>query len=103
MYNVLRQGIAKYTVKEHDTLLNIANKYPHTSIDAIILRNKLVVLIYPGQELFVGHFKPLYRVKKGEHVYKIAMDNATTMEQIILDNNLVVLIYPGQTLFIPLT
>lgn len=89
-----------YIVQKGDTVYKIAKKY-HSSIDAIILANNLKVIIHEGQELFVGHFKPIHTVKKGDTVFKIAEANGTTMEQIIIDNDLVVLIYPGQKLIIP--
>jgi len=103
MYNFLmRQGVVRFQHKvvKGDTVLKIANNYC-SSIDAIILANNLVVLIYEGQLLSVGHFKPPHKVVKGDTVFDIANKNGIPMEAIILVNNLVVPIYEGQTLLIP--
>jgi len=100
-------GVFEYTVKDGDTVYQIAKKF-NTTMYAVIKVNQLAnpELIYPGMVLKIPKSPPeaiIYTVKPGETLSKIAERYGTTVESLVSFNFIVnpEVIYSGQQLIVP--
>jgi len=80
----------------------IVQQYPGTKAEEIALDwlSKINMdEIFAAGEL--NEFTTLYKVKRGDNIYKIAIDNRTTKEMLMRLNNIGTDLRPGQTIRIP--
>ena len=100
-----------YTVRKGDTLYSISRRF-NISIDELRLLNNLTtdnltigdVLIINSEENIIPDPNNgiIYTVKEGDTLYKIALDNNTTVSDIITLNNLSsTILSVGQQLLLP--
>ncbi len=97
--------IGYYTVKQADTLSNIAQELK-VSIDSLLDVNLVLKAdeIYPGQRIEYLHPDGTFQVvNRGEALWYIAAEYFTTIQSIVKNNELKNpnLLFPGEKLFIP--
>ncbi|HPA44666.1 MAG TPA: L,D-transpeptidase family protein [bacterium] len=85
--NLYRQIVQQYPgTRAEETALDHLSK---TNMDELFAAGEL------------NEFTMLYKVKRGDSVYKIAIDNETTKEMLMKLNNIATDLRPGQTIRIP--
>ncbi len=100
-----------YTVRRGDNLTKIARRYG-VSVQSLVTINRIANpnLIYPGQRIVITRGQNnqemneckhiVYRVKRGDNLYRIARRYGVSVQSIVRVNRIVNpnLIYPGQLL-----
>lgn len=99
-------GTVTHTVVPGDNLYTIAHNY-NTTLENILKFNNIpnANLIYPGQKIVIPLSPPeaiIYKVERGDSLYKIAKRYGTSVDNLIRFNYLRApyTIYPGQQLVV---